>query len=87
MEISFVGYIKFRDPVVEFVAKVVDFYLRRMTDREISKGQSAGRLLTELIAKDPAKVYEAMQESLEVIPRQVEEFREYFVRSLVSAEP
>ena len=68
MEISFVGYIKFRDPVVEFVAKVVDFYLRRMTDREISKGQSAGRLLTELIAKDPAKAYEAMQESLEVIP-------------------
>lgn len=58
-----------------------------MTDREISKGQSAGRLLTELIAKDPAKVNEAMQESLEVIPRQVEEFREYFVRSLVSAEP
>ena len=32
MEISFVGYIKFRNPVVEIVAKVVDFFLRRMKE-------------------------------------------------------
>ena len=87
MENNFVGYIKFRNPVVEIVAKVADFFLRRMTDREIGRGQSAGRLLAELLAKEPAKGYEAMQKSPEVTPRQVEEFRDYFLRSLVSAEP
>jgi hypothetical protein len=86
MENDFVGFIEFPNPVVEFMAKVVDFFLRRMTDEQIEISQNAGRTLTELLAKDPAKVYLAMQSSPEVSAEQRDEFLRTFLLSEASAE-
>lgn len=85
MENQFLGFIKFTNPVVEIVAKVVNFVLRRLTDTEIERSQSAGRSLAELLAKRPAKVYAAMRKSEEVSPGALEEFRTLFLGPQVSA--
>ena len=85
MENGFSGFIKFRNPVVDFVAKVMDFFLRRLTRTEIERSQGAGRSLSELMAKDPAKVFSAMQKSPEVSSREIEEFRRVFLRPAVSS--
>lgn len=86
MENAFVGFIEFPNPIVEFMAKVVDFFLRRMTDEQIEVSQNAGRTLTELLAKDPAQVYLAMQSSPEVSDEQRAEFLRTFLQPEASAE-
>ena len=85
MENDFLGFIKFRSPVVEFFARVVNFFLRRMTDREIMAGRNAGRSLTEILAKNPARVYRAMRKSPEVSRKALEEFRRIFLPPETSA--
>ncbi|MFQ5914525.1 MAG: hypothetical protein ACE5JS_15225 [Nitrospinota bacterium] len=81
IENDMLGFIKFSNPVVDVIAKGVDFLVRRLTDLEIQKGQGAGRSIAELLAKDPLRVYAAMRESPQVSPAELEEFRRTFLLS------
>ncbi|MFQ5692150.1 MAG: hypothetical protein ACE5IM_03785 [Nitrospinota bacterium] len=84
MENEFRGFIKFANPVVELVARIVNFFVQRLAEKEIQQSQNAGRKLAELLAKDPAKVYAAMKKSREISPQDLKEFQETFLRSKAS---
>ncbi|MFQ6110769.1 MAG: hypothetical protein ACE5LX_01925 [Nitrospinota bacterium] len=78
---DFYSYFHVEESITAFLIRVVDTILRLLADREINQSIEAARVVSEMLAKEPQKLYEKIREDKFITQRDLEEFRKEFLSS------
>jgi hypothetical protein len=80
-------FVKVDNVVVDFFIKTFDWLIRLVVRNQIGHASSAAQKLTEAVAQNPAKVYDALRKSPEVSQEELEEFRQTFLDKKSATHP
>ncbi len=80
-------FVKVDNVVVDFFIKAFDWLIRLLVHNQIGQASSAAKKLTEAVAQNPDKVYEALRKSPEISREELEEFRRTFLEMKSLSDP
>jgi hypothetical protein len=80
-------FVKVDNVVVDFFIRTFDWLIRLVVRNQIGDASSAAKKLTEAVAQNPAKVYDALRKSPDVSQEELEEFRRTFLEKKSVSDP